>query len=157
MINNDILRSLRYSFDFSDQEMIDIFALGDKETTREEVCAWLKKEDHLDFVFCEDHDFCAFLNGFINLKRGKQEGAPVREEQELSNNLVLKKIKIALSLKSEEVLALLQLVEVKMSKHELSALFRQKGHKNYKECKGQFLRNFLKGLQKKYRPSKKGK
>ena len=61
------------------------------------------------------------------------------------------KLKIALNLKSEDVLEILQLAEFQLSKHELSAFFRKPGHKHYRDCKDQVLRNFLKGLQMKYR------
>ena len=153
MTNNDILRSLRYTFDLEDSEMIKIFSLAEKSVLREEVCSWLKKEDKEGFISCNDEDFLTYLDGFIIYKRGKKEGEPVKKiEQKLTHNLILKKIKIALNLKSDEFMAILGLVNIKISKHELSALFRQETHKNYRECKDQFLRNFLKGLQKKFRP-----
>ena len=153
MINNDILRSLRYTFDFDDKAMINIFSLAGKIVLRDELCAWLKKDEDSSFKSCSDKDFLSYLNGFILYKRGKQDKAIQETSQILTNNLILKKIKIALSLKSVDILSLLDLVDIKISKHELSALFRHKDHKNYRECKDQFLRNFLRGLQKKYRPT----
>lgn len=153
MINNDILRSLRYTFDLEDKETLEILALADNIVLRDELCAWLKKDKDSSFKACSDKDFLSYLDGFILYKRGKQDKAIQATSQILTNNLILKKLKIALSLKSEEIMSLLNLVDVKISKHELSALFRQKDHKNYRECKDQFLRNFLRGLQKKYRPA----
>jgi uncharacterized protein YehS (DUF1456 family) len=75
-------------------------------------------------------------------------------EKRLTNNIVLVKLKIALSLKNEDILKIMELAYIRISKHELSALFRKPGHKNYRECKDQILRNFLKGVQVKYRPDK---
>ena len=61
------------------------------------------------------------------------------------------KLKIAFNLKAEDTLALLALNDVVISKHELSAFFRKPGHRHRRACKDQVLRNFLKGLQLKYR------
>jgi uncharacterized protein YehS (DUF1456 family) len=69
----------------------------------------------------------------------------------LINNIVFTKVKIALNLKAEEILELLASADMVISKHDLSALFRKPGHKHYRECKDQILRNFLRGLQLKYR------
>jgi uncharacterized protein YehS (DUF1456 family) len=65
--------------------------------------------------------------------------------------MIFMKLKIALSLKAEDVMAILELADFKISKHELSAFFRKPDHKHYRDCKDQILRNFLKGLQLKYR------
>ncbi len=151
MDNNDTLRRIRYVFNFSDSKMISIFGLADHKVTREQVSAWLKKEDDPDLVECSDTELATFLNGLINDKRGKKEGPSPAPEKRLTNNMVFMKLKIALDLKAEDVLALMDLSEFALSKHELSALFRKPGHKNYRDCKDQILRNFLHGLQCKYR------
>ena len=151
MTNNDILRRIRYSFDLSDTNMISILAQADLEATREEISDWLKKDDDPAFVECNDEILATFLNGLINTKRGKKEGVQAEPEKRLTNNIILRKLKIALDLKNEDVIALLALAEFEISKHELSALFRKKGHKHYRACKDQILRNFLQGMQLKYR------
>lgn len=74
-------------------------------------------------------------------------------EQRLTNNIIFRKLKIALSLQADDVLEFLSLAGFKLSKHELSAFFRRPGHKHYRVCKDQVLRNFLQGVQMKYRPS----
>jgi uncharacterized protein YehS (DUF1456 family) len=66
--------------------------------------------------------------------------------------MVFMKLKIALNLKAEDVLEILELSSFKLSKHELSAFYRKPGHKHYRACKDQVLRNFLQGLQQKLRP-----
>jgi uncharacterized protein YehS (DUF1456 family) len=155
MINNDILRRLRYTFDYSDGKMIKIFALADHEVSREQVCAWLKKEDDEGFVLCPDYNLANFLNGLINEKRGKREGEQPQAENRLTNNLIFRKVRIALNLKDDDVLELLALADFRLSKPELSAFFRKPGHKHYRECKEQVLRYFLKGVQIKYRQDTK--
>ncbi len=151
MTNNDVLRRIRYTFDYSDPKMIEIFALAEHVVTREQLKAWLKKEDDADFQVCGDTELASFLNGLINERRGKKEGAQPEPEKKLTNNIIFRKLKIALDLQAEDVVEILALADVEISKHELSAFFRKPGHKNYRKCQDQILRNFLKGIQLMYR------
>lgn len=151
MDNNDIMRRIRYTFDFSDTKMIEVFKSADDEVTRGQISDWLKKDDDPAFQVCSDRQMAIFLNGLINTKRGKKEGAQPEPEQQLTNNIVFRKLKIALNLKAEDVLQIMDLAHFSISKHELSAFFRRPNHKNFKLCNDQILRNFLKGMQLKYR------
>ena len=151
MNNNDVLRRIRFIFDFSDSKMISLFALADGEVTREQISDWLKKDDDPAYQPCSDVAMATFLNGLINDKRGKKDGEQPVPEQRLNNNIILRKLKIALNLQADDILALLALAEMPLSKHELSALFRRPDHKHYRVCNDQILRNFLKGVQSKYR------
>lgn len=153
MINNDILRRVRYIFDLRDNTMIEVFSLADLSVTKDQVTAWLKKEEEDGFVKLRDVELATFLNGFINLKRGKREGEQAKPEKTLNNNVVFQKLRIALNLKTEDVLAIFKLVDFSLSNHELSAFFRKPDHKNYRECKDQVLRNFLMGVQRQLRPN----
>ncbi|MDQ7089751.1 MAG: DUF1456 family protein [Methylococcales bacterium] len=157
MTNNDILRRLRYTFDFDDVKMIALFALADYTVTRAQVINWLKKDDDPDYKSCQDFQLATFLNGLINDKRGKREGKQAPAEDKLTNNIIFMKLKIALNLQADDVVATLLLAEFKISKPELSAFFRKKTHKHYRECKDQILRNFLKGVQLKHRPESAAK
>ena len=150
MTNNDILRRIRYTFDFGDSKMISIFGLADLQVTRAQISDWLKKEDDPTFQKCRDTQLAIFLNGLIIDKRGKKEGPQPVPEKHLTNNMILKKLKIALNLKDVDILEIMELVKLRISKHELSAFFRKSGHKHFRECKDQVLRNFLKGMQLKY-------
>ncbi len=151
MTNNDIMRRIRYTFNFADSAMIAIFAAADFEATRAQISDLLKKEDALEYKECSDKVLAIFLNGFINKMRGKKEGEQPEPEEKLTNNIIFTKIKIALNLKSDEILDILNRVEVDISKHELSAFFRKPTHKNFRACQDQVLRKFLKGMQLKYR------
>lgn len=154
MTNNDVLRRLRYTFDFDDSKMITLFDQGGKQVNRAQISDWLKKEEDPAYQKCDDAMLTVFLNGLIIDKRGKKEGAQPEPEKELTNNIIFNKLKIALNLKAEDVLGILDLADFHLSKHELSAFFRKSDHKHYRECKDQILRNFLKGLQLKYRSNK---
>lgn len=157
MTNNDILRRIRYTFDFDDSKMITVFGLADHQVSREQISDWLKKDDDPAYQACSDTQLAIFLNGLINDMRGRKEGAQAEPEKRLTNNIILKKLKIALNLQAEDVLEILQLAGFQLSKHELSAFFRKPGHKHYRECKDQILRNFLQGMQLKYRQTKNTK
>ncbi len=151
MTNNHILRRLRYTFDFDDHKMIDIFALGKLNTNRAKISNWLKKDTDPDFVELTDKQLNLFLDGLISLFRGEKSGQKPRPIEYLNNNIILRKLKIALNLKDFEILEILSLAGKNLSKHELSAFFRSPKQKQYRECQDQVLRNFLQGLQKKYR------
>jgi len=152
MNNNDVLRRLRYILDLNDSKMMSIFKQADVDVTRDQVRAWLKRDDDTAFQKCHDKQLATFLNGLINHKRGKKEGEQPKPEKKLTNNLVMRKLKIAFDLKSDDVIEVITLTGLRLSPHELSAFFRKPGHKHYRECKDQVLRNFLQGLQAQLRP-----
>lgn len=151
MNNNDILRRIRYTFDLNDASMIELFGLADQSVTRAEVSDWLRKEGEDSFEVISDTLLATFLNGFIVHKRGPKEGPKPVPEKVLTNNAIFRKLKIALHLKNEDVIKLFALVDKKISPHELSSFFRKPTHAKYRICQDQYLRNFLTGLQAKYR------
>lgn len=151
MTNNDILRRVRYLFDFSDSKMVALFKLADDDVTTTDIIGWLEKEGETLFVEMTDKKLAIFLNGLIIEKRGKREGPQPKPEESLTNNVILRKFKIALDLKSEDMLELFESVDRKISKHELSAFFRKPGNKSYQLCMNQYLRAFLNALQLKHR------
>jgi uncharacterized protein YehS (DUF1456 family) len=157
LTNNDVLRRLRYTFNFNDQKVMAIFASGDLTVTREQISNWLKKEEDPAYVNCPDTTFAAFLNGFINERRGKKEGEPAKAEKRLNNNIILTKLKIAFNLKAEDIIDILALANYRLNKPELSAFSRKPDHKNYRECKDQVLRNLMQGIDKKFHVQRRAK
>jgi len=151
MTNNDVLRRLRYILDLNDRRMMAVFALGGREVTRAKMSDWLKKDDDPAFAECPDEILASFLNGLIIDKRGERDGPKPPVESWLTNNAVMMKLKIAFTLKAEDIQELIALGGVTISKPELSAFFRSPDHKNYRECQDQVLRNLLRGLQMKHR------
>jgi len=161
MDNNDILIRLRYALDIKNTDMVEIFKLGGVELTVEEVRKILIKSDDnneikekAENIKCNNSMLESFLNGFIIFKRGKHDpkpGQPERpvlsiKDRENPNNIMLKKLKIALSLTSDDMLDIFEEAGVIEAKGELSAIFRKEGHKHYKECNDKFAGSFLKGL-----------
>lgn len=151
MDNNSILRRIRYTFDFDDDKMIEVFGLAEHEVSRSEVSNWLKKDEAHEFEEMNDRELATFLNGLISDKRGKREGPQPQPEDQLDNNTILRKLRIALNLKDTDMLEILTLAGRNISKHELSAFFRKPTQSQYRPCQDQILRNFLYGMQLKYR------
>ncbi|WKV12066.1 DUF1456 family protein [Marivirga harenae] len=154
MTNNDILKRVRYIFDYSDEEMITIFDSADYKVSRSLVTDWLKSEDHEDYKDIHDDQLASFLNGLINTKRGKREGVQPKPEKILENNDILKKLKIALNLKTEDIIVAFKLAGKPVSSHEVTAFLRNPKQNQYRPFLDQYLRNFLNGLQLKHREGK---
>ena len=173
MDNNDILIRLRYALDIKDADMVEVFRLGGLELTKEAVQKMLlksKKDEATEVseagaasgdeqLLCDNATLESFLNGLITSQRGKPQAKPGETETKPKfvlnngnvNNLMLKKVKIALNFTTEDMLEILGSAGVTLSKSELSAVFRKEGHRNYKPCGDRYARNFLKGLAMRYR------
>ena len=170
MDNNDILIRLRYALDIKNTDMVEIFKLGNVEVTKDEVLKILTKSpdsydddeeevENDDQIKVNNSMLESFLNGYITFKRGKPDPKPGQSEtpampaksNESVNNMLLKKLKIALALTSEDMLDIFEEAGITVTKGELSAILRKEGHKNYKQCLDKYARNFLKGLALKYR------
>lgn len=151
--NNDILRRIRYLFDYADQDMLRLWAEGGRQVTLAAVEDMLRRDEDPLLLPCADELLAAFLNGLIIANRGRREGPTPEPEVELSNNAILVKLRIAFGLRAEEVVDVLGLAGLAMSKHEVSAFFRKPTHRQYRACGNQVLRNFLQGLQLRYSES----
>ncbi|MBP2240953.1 uncharacterized protein YehS (DUF1456 family) [Cytobacillus eiseniae] len=170
MTNNDLLIRLRYALDIKNTDMIEIFELGGIHITKDELRKILTKptvneEGEVDLTPTEEFTPCdyrmldAFLNGFVTFKRGKQEpkqgnaNPPIQVsgKQDSANNLFLKKIKVALSLTTDDMIGIFYDAGLNVSKGEIGGILRKADHRNYKECGDNFTRNFLKGLTLKHR------
>jgi len=149
MINNDVLRSVRYALDLGDHHVVTLCQMADPAfvVDTEQVKAWLRRDDEAGFEAMNDGALAHFLDGLIVHFRGRDESQPARPvEKRITNNLVLKKLRVAFQLKDVDMHEVFDAAGFSVSKPELSALFRQPDHKNYRACGDQMLRNFLKGL-----------
>jgi len=152
MINNDVLRSVRYMLDLSDAKVVQVIKLSGLDVDLDTLRAYLKKDDEEGYLECDDDVLAHFLDGLIVHLRGKDDSRPAQPiELPVTNNMVLKKLRVAFELKEEDLHEILQSVDFPVSKPELSALFRKFGHSNYRTCGDQLLRNFLKGLTQRVR------
>jgi uncharacterized protein YehS (DUF1456 family) len=149
MINNDVLRSIRYTLDLSDNKVVDIITLAQPENRVDAALVHdlLRKDEDPLFIECPDLMLSVFLDGLIFHFRGRDESRPARPpEKHITNNVVLKKLRVAFELKDVDMHNIFESAGFPVSKPELSALFRQPDHKNFRACGDQLLRNFLKGL-----------
>lgn len=154
MINNDVMRSIRYMLDLGDSKVAEIIQLADADFPIEkaQVHALLKKEDEDGFVACSDRVLAHFLDGLVFYYRGRDESLPPRPvETRITNNVVLKKLRVAFQLKDVDMHEVFATAGFPLTKPELTALFRQADHKHYRPCGDQILRNFLKGLTVRFR------
>lgn len=149
MRNDDVIRSVRYMLDVDDNEIVKIIKLGGYNPSREEMDVIFDTDEPKD---CSHQLLAHFLDGLIYYKRGKSKDhpqPPIRVP--VTNNMVLKKLRVAFKLREEDLHDILKSVDFPVSRPELSALFRKKSHKNYRESGDQLLRYFLQGLTKRVR------
>ena len=146
MHNNEAFRRIRYALELDDTTTVAIFAAGNYECSQSDVDKYSKKEpEETDIEALPDVPFSHFLNGLIVHRRG---GTPpeVKADETMNNNKTIKKLRIALELYEDEMSTIFDHAGIKLSGHKLSALFRTEGHKHYRECNDNMLRQFLKGL-----------
>jgi len=148
---NDILYRIQKGLNLSLEEMINAYELEDYVMDAKHLDSLLKRRQQKGFVLCSYEELGVFLDGLVTLKRGK---SPNKKNDnivvELSNNLILKKLRIALELKEPEVEIIFGLADVALSKQQLASLFRKEGHKNFKPCPDALLISFLEGLDEFY-------
>ena len=140
--------------DLSDARVVELVQLADPQFVldKADIPALLKKENEPGAVLCSDPLLARFLDGLVVWRRGRDESLPPRPvEDRISNNLVLKKLRVAFELKDVDMHEVFSGAGFPITKPELTALFRQPGHKNYRPCGDQILRNFLKGLTLRFR------
>ncbi|QDQ27781.1 DUF1456 family protein [Chitinimonas arctica] len=156
MIHNDVLRSVRYMLNITDGKIAEIAKLPEGfELSKTDVIAYMKIEGEEGYLQCSDEVMAHFLDGLVIHKRGRDKTRPPQQVTwPITNNIVLKKLRVAFELKEDDIHEILNLAGFKVSNPEVSALFRKEGHKHYRHCGDQFLRNFLKGLTQRIRPTK---
>lgn len=149
MANNELLRNIRDALALDATTMCQIFKAAGRDVGESTIAAFLKKEDEDDYIPCSNPIMGFFLDGLIIHNRGQQEGKPAPTEKplaELSNNTILKKLRIALDLKEDDLIGIFKQAKIVITKHELTALFRKPGHKHYKACTDQLLHSFISGV-----------
>lgn len=147
MNNNDILRRLRYAFNFTEIQMAKIIAHVEVRVSPAQVACWLKREEDEDFQPLSDTGLCQFLDGLIVEKRGPSpDGSVPKPLESISRNEVLKKLRIALSLRDEGMMEIFKQAGFVVTKAELGSFFRKEGQRNFSNCPEQVLRKFIHGL-----------
>ncbi len=155
MDNNDILRRLRYALNITDLRLIELFKLVGRDIAKSELEGIFLKEGEPGYLPCGDELLGLLLDALVLDRRGAREGSGARPGprpgERLSNNDVLKRIRIALGLKDVDMIEIMRRAGASVSKSELNALFRARDQQNFRPCGDQFLRSFLVGLTARYR------
>ncbi|HIP61237.1 MAG TPA: DUF1456 family protein [Sulfurovum sp.] len=146
MKTNDILYKIKEALNLTTEDMLEAYKLANYSMEAEKLDSLLQREGDTGFVLCSYEELGMFLDGLVVLKRGPSPKKSTKDTVALSNNLILKKLRIALELKEAETEIVFGLGEVQLSKQQLSSLFRKEGHKNYRECSDELLMVFLDGL-----------
>ena len=151
MTNNEVLHHIRYIFSLSNEKISAIFQLAQCPKTDEDMGNFFRKNGEQSFTRIADNNLASFLDGLIIECRGAKEGAQAQINQPINNNIIFNKVKIALALKAEDIIILLDSAELTLSKHELSAFFRKPDHKHFRTCNDDTLLKFFNGLHLKNR------
>ena len=150
MTSNDTLRRLRYALNIDDAQVAAAITRAGEKTRPDQVASWLKREDEDGFVALPGVTFCRFLDGLIIQKRGPRPDGSVPEPLTfVSNNEILKKVRIALELRDEDMNAIFERADFVVTKAELGSFFRKEGHRNFRKCPDQVLKKFILGLSQK--------
>lgn len=150
MENNFIFYKLRKTFQWNEEKIGDLFRSVDFQVSPPVLFSWMKQEQYEGYQEMPDIALAALLNAFIAERRGLQDGKIPEHEDKLNNNIIFRKLKIALNLKDEDIIAIMALADMRIGKAELGSFFRDPKHHNFRHCKDQFLRNFIRGVQIKY-------
>jgi len=148
---NEILYRIQKALNLTMEEMLEAYKLEAYEMDEKHLSSLLLRRQDKDFKLCTYEELGLFLDGLVTLKRGPSpKKATDKETVELTNNLILKKLRIALELKEAETEIIFGLADVELSKQQMASLFRKEGHKNFKVCSDELLMAFLEGLDEFY-------
>jgi uncharacterized protein YehS (DUF1456 family) len=147
MTANDVLRRLRFALNLPDAELGRLLATVGQPVAPEVIAGYFAREDNEAYVECPDVVLGALLDALVLDRRGPRDpNAPPVVAEALDNNVILRKLRIALSYKEPEMIATLAAGGMRASPSELSALFRQRNHKHYRAAGDQLMRAFFEGL-----------
>ena len=142
------LHKIRQALRLDDETMLEIYALEGYPMEEKRLKAILKKPSTKSHENATYEELGLFLDGLIRLRRGEIRNPPPEDaEIELDNNLILKKLRIALQLRDMDMEAIFELGERPMSRAKLRDLFRAPDHPKYLPCPDAVLNDFLLGLE----------
>ena len=152
MTNNEVMKSVRYMLSLNDKNIVEIINLADHEIQQQDIQNYMRSETDPEYIACSDIVMSKFLDGLIYFKRGRDPSKPpMPYEFPITNNTILKKLRVAFELKEEDLIQVIAKADFRIGKSELSAFSRKKDHPNYRNCGDQVMRYFLKGLVLKFK------
>ncbi len=149
MRTNDIFRKITQSLTLGNLQIQQLFALSAIDLNDKEIANLLKTDYQPGFEPMPDYVLLIFLNNLIEQQRGKKNDAEqevIEKHAKISNNDVLKKLRIAYNLHEQHVRDALKLATIELTKSDLAALFRKPGHVHFKACDDELVLDFIEGL-----------
>jgi len=149
MTPSEIIKELKVALDLNRAQIMHLYELEEFPITKERLDSILKNRSKKNSSNATYEELGVFLDGLISQKRGKPKAAPA-EDVVLDNNLILKKLRVALNLKDTEIAIIFELADFKISKSAMKDLFRSYTHPKYRECDNKTLKAFIEGLNEFY-------
>ena len=148
MLHNNHLKKLKHIFELEDTNVLEVLQIIKPDTSLQTVESYLSDQSADNFLSLGHEDMRAFLDGLIISSRGESEkGIPKPDGADLSNNDILKKLRIALNLLEEDIYDVFDTGNLALGPTELKGIFHKAGHKSFKPCTDQMLKSFLEGLE----------
>jgi len=148
---NEILFRIQKALNLSLEDIVEAYKLENYKMLEPHLKDILKRRQDAGFMLCSYEELGVFLDGLVALKRGPSPKKSNNDEAvELTNNLILKKLRIALELKEAETEIIFGLADIELTKQQLASLFRKETHKNFKPCSSELLMAFIEGLDEFY-------
>lgn len=141
MKNNALLQTICQALALSEQDLCELFQLCDRTLAAAQSAELLAE--------CSNEQMRCVLEGLILAKRGpRQDGEPPSlDDRDVSNNELLKKLRIAFNLQQEDMQLKFEKGGARLSRGEFGGLFRKPGSKNFRPCSDELLLQFLDGFQ----------
>jgi len=146
---SDVIKSIKEDLNLNRHQIKHIYELEDFAITQDRIDSILKNRSKKNSANASYEELGVFLDGLISFKRGKSS-APQAQDVVLDNNLILKKLRVALNLKDEELAIIFELADFNISKSAIKDMFRAYDNPKYKECDNKTLKAFLEGLNEFY-------
>jgi uncharacterized protein YehS (DUF1456 family) len=148
--HNTILDTVRASLKLTDAKVLECFTLGGSTLSPEALADVTPKVQGEAETVMTDALLAAFLDGLIVSRRGPTPSSSSQDDAvvELTNNTILKKLRIALNLQAEGMLKLFDAGGKTLTRGELTVLFRKPTHKHYKACGDELFLAFFEGMKK---------
>ncbi len=149
MKNSYVLSRIKFAFQLDNEKILDVFALANNDISFKELQLLLDQAEDDNKKDCGANVLSDFLDGLITDRRGPSDSKKENKKkvQKITNNSVLKKLRIALDMKEEAMLAVFEMGEVELTAQELGSFFRKQGNKHYRACDDRLLDLFFDGLE----------
>ncbi len=149
MKNSYVLSRIKTALQLDNEKILEVFALANNDISFNDLQLLLDQAEDDNKKDCGANILSDFLDGLITDRRGPSDSKKDNKKkvQKITNNSVLKKLRIALDMKEEAMLSVFEMGEVELTAVELGSFFRKHGNKHYRACDDRLLDLFFDGLE----------